>query len=396
MMEGGASRRHGREKRGPPCRRCCKATAVWQESRSRCPTGSRGAAVMLGRMSRFLGAASVAIGALLCVASPASAADHRPLVAVIGENEGTETTDFVVPYGVLSASGAADVVDVAVHPGPLHMMPALTLQAKETIDSFDAEHPGGADYVIVPAVHRSDQPELLGWVREQAQRGATIVAICDGVKVVAGAGLLENREATGHWYSLPSLEKDYPRTRWVRDRRYVRDGPVVTTTGVSASLPASLALVESIAGPDRAADVARELGASGWDDAHQSSLYHLTARHVGTAARNLLAFWRYEQVGIPIAGGVDEIGLGFTADALARTYRTTAVTMARGATRVTSRRGLTILPDVDEGAAVDRIERMRDDVPPAQALDETLAEIARVDGENTARFVALQLEYPWK
>lgn len=339
---------------------------------------------------------AAAVSTLTALAGPVCGAGRRPLVVVIGENEGTETTDFVVPYGVLSASGVAEVVDVSVNPGPIQMMPALTLKAKETIDSFDVQHPAGADYVIVPAMHRADEPKLRAWLRGQAERGATIVAICEGARVVAGAGLLENRSATTHWYALSSLEKEYPLTRWVRDRRYVSDGPVITTTGVSASLPASLALVERIGGRDRATALAAELGVPGWDDAHQSSRFHLSARHVATAAHNLLAFWNYERVGIPIAAGVDEIGLAFNADALGRTYRTTAVTIGTGPAPITSKRGLTILPDaVADGAAVDRIAALPDDVPPGRSLDRALAAIASSDGENTARFVALQLEYPW-
>src|SRR5262249_3941681 len=132
---------------------------------------------------------------------------RRPLVAVIGENEGTEITDFVVPYGVLTASGVVDVVDVSVHPGPITMLPGMKLAATETAASFDAKHPSGANFVIVPAVHRPTDPTLLEWLRSQARRGATIVGVCDGVQVVAAAGLLEHRSATGHWYSFSTLEK---------------------------------------------------------------------------------------------------------------------------------------------------------------------------------------------
>ena len=323
---------------------------------------------------------------------------HRPLIAVIGENEGTEVTDFVIPYGVLSASGVADVVDVSVHSGPVHMMPALMIVAKETIVSFDSKHPSGADYVIVPAVHRSTDETMITWIQAQARSGATIVGVCDGVWVVGRAGLLENRGATGHWYSRSGLASEFPRTRWIRDRRYVEDGPVITTTGVTASLPVSLALVERIAGPDRAAALARELGVASWGPDHRSDDFQLTSRHVATAAANLLEFWRYERVGVPIAPGVDEMSLSFTVDAFGRTYRSTAVTVGEGASIVT-KRGLTIIPD-QPGAQraagrLDRVEAPRADIPPARALDDALARIARLYGSSTAKFVALQVEYPW-
>src|SRR5262245_49623957 len=64
-----------------------------------------------------------------------------PVVAVLGLNVGTETTDYIVPYGVLRASGVAEVAALATQPGPLHLMPALTLDPGATIADFDARHP---------------------------------------------------------------------------------------------------------------------------------------------------------------------------------------------------------------------------------------------------------------
>lgn len=317
----------------------------------------------------------------------------RPLVAVVADNAGTEVTDFIVPYAVLTESGAAEVVDVGVRDGTVQLMPALTLAPRETIASFDRLHPEGADYVIVPAMHRADEPLLLAWLRAQAARGATIVGVCDGVWVLANAGLLEDRRATGHWYSLAALARKFPRTRWVRNRRFVRDQNVVTTTGVTASLPMSLALVEELAGSERAAAVAHELGVEQWSDAHDSDRYRLDGRQLRTAAVNWLAFWRWEKLGIPLAAGIDEIKLGFVADAYGRTYRSSAATV--GNRPIVTRRGLTIVPDVTDGSVVDRLVPVPTDAAPARSLDCVLATIGTLHGPATARFVALQLEYPW-
>jgi len=348
---------------------------------------------------RPLALAAALLAALLALPARSEGDGARPIVAVVAANAGTETTDFVVPYGVLAASGAVDVVAVSTEPGPVTLMPALTVELDETIASFARRAPAGADVVVVPAVHGADDPTLIAWVRAQAERGARIVAVCDGVWVVARAGLLEGRTATGHWYSLDDLERDFPETRWVRDRRWVRDGPVVTTAGVTASLPASLALLEELAGRDAAARVARELGVARWDDAHDGAAFALDARHVATVARNWLAFWRHETVGVPIAGGVDEVALALTADALGRTYRTTVRTVAPSSAPVVTRRGLRVVPDVADGTPEAAALRLREPLPevaPAAALDATLATLAKRHDASTARLVALQLEYPWR
>ena len=312
-----------------------------------------------------------------------------PLVAVLGQNDGTETTDFLVPYGVLRESGAAEVVAVATRPGPLALHPALTVQPQATTAELDARHPDGADYVVVPAMHRADDGDVLAWVRAQAAKGATIVGVCDGALVLAEAGLLDGRRATAHWYSRDALQRRHPSLVWVPDRRWVVDRGIVTTTGVTASVPVSLALVEAIAGRPAAAALAARLGATRWDAAHASDAFQLDRGHVRTAAGNWLAFWSHETLAIPVADGVDEIALALAADAWSRTYRSRATAVAPGP--VTTRRGLTLVPDAAGGTALPAPPADR----PTRALDLALAGIADRYGEATAAFVALQLEYGW-
>lgn len=317
---------------------------------------------------------------------------RRPLVAVVAENDGTETTDFLVPYGILASSEAVDLVAVSMRSGPVALHPALTVELPETSASFDAQHPQGADFVIVPAMHRADDPQLLAWLTRQAERGATLVGICDGVWSVARTGVLAGKRATGHWYSLDDLQATFPETTWVRDSRYVRDGSVITTTGVTASLPATIAIVESIAGRPAAAALAERLGVREWSAAHDSNQFALSARDVATAARNWLGFWRYEQLGIPVDSNTDEISLALTADALSRTYRSTAVALAPSSAPLRLKHGILLHPTVR--AAGTAIEPLPAGVPPALALDLALAAVERRYGAATADFVGLQIEYP--
>ena len=89
----------------------------------------------------------------------------RPVVAVVGANEGSETTDYLIPYGVLKRSGVADVVSLGVGAGPVKLMPALTIVPEATIAEFDTRFPDGADYVIVPALHNAKNPRLIAWIK---------------------------------------------------------------------------------------------------------------------------------------------------------------------------------------------------------------------------------------
>ncbi|WP_052319393.1 DJ-1/PfpI family protein [Burkholderia sp. A9] len=314
----------------------------------------------------------------------------RPLVAIVADNAGTETTDFIVPYAILKTSGVVDVVAVSADAGAVELMPALRMLADTTFDRFDATVPSGADVVIVPALHRADRPAVLAWLRKQVAAGATMVAICDGAEVLANAGLLRHRTVTAHWYSRDGLRRRFTDTAWVDDRRYVMDGNVMTTTGVSASIPASLALVNALAGPVAARETARNIGAEGWSDVHDGSRFALSASAVATALANRVAFWRHRTFDLPVASGFDELPVALTADAWARTWRSDVVATA-DAHVIESKHGLRLLtqPADARHARVTIPDGRRGEA----VLPGVLADVAARYGDATSDWVALQLEY---
>ncbi|HEU5059164.1 MAG TPA: hypothetical protein VFU21_21675, partial [Kofleriaceae bacterium] len=151
----------------------------------------------------------------------------------------------------------------------------------------------------------------------------------------------------------------------------------------------------AIAGRDRAAAVAAELGVASWDPRHDSSAFAMT-RDTMTLARNNRTHAPDTWL-VPVAPGVDEIALAFMADAWSRTFRSQALAVADGQTRVPTRRGLALVADrttADQQAATGTLPRP-DAGAPAQALPVSLDGIAGRYGGATASFVALQLEYAW-
>jgi putative intracellular protease/amidase len=320
---------------------------------------------------------------------------QRPLVAIIGINNATETTDYLMPYGILKRADVADVMTLATAPGPMTLFPALKVEPQATIAEFDARHPDGADYVIVPAMSRDDDPEALQWIRNQSRKGAIIIGVCAGAKVVGDAGLLHGKRATTHWYSVKELRGEHPTMRYVRDRRLVVDDRVATTTGITASMPMSLTLIEAIAGRDKARAVGRDIGLADWDARHESDEFRFTRPFALTAIGNTAAFWSHERLGIELKEGVDEVSLALVADAWSRTYRSQAVTFASAAGAQQTRNGIRILPDeVALSWPAERLLPSVGDRKPAEALDDALQGIATRYGTRTTDFVAMQLEYP--
>ena len=328
----------------------------------------------------------------------------RALVAVIGENgsadSSTELVDFVVPYGILAQSGATQTIAVATHAGVLNMRPALRLQAQASIDEFDVRFPDGADYVIVPAVSKYNDPALLAWITAQAGKGATIVSICDGALVVANSGLMKGHRATAHWDTEDLRPKKYPETTWLKNRRYVADGKIVSSAGISAAIPVSLALVEAIAGHDRAAALAQDLGVTDWSTQHNSEVFHprFGVNLWAFIAANYTNRWFHsrQEIGMPVANGIDEISLALTADAYSRTGRSKVFAISASTEILQTRNGLMLIPDRISGGGnpPDRMLPEFDATPSALTLDHALAGIADRYGRSTAYAVALDFEYP--
>jgi putative intracellular protease/amidase len=320
---------------------------------------------------------------------------ERPLIAIIGINDATETTDYLVPYGILRRADVADVVLLATRPGPVTLYPALNVRPDATAAEFDRRHPEGADYVIVPAMSRVDDPAALDWIGRQAAKGALIIGVCAGAKVVGAAGLLEGKRATTHWYFVDELRADHTSAVYVADRRFVVERGVATTTGITASMPMMLTLIEAIAGRDKAEAVAGDLGLAAWDARHDSGAFKLTRSFAMTVLRNVLAFWNRDELGIELSPGINEVSLALVADAWSRTYRSRAVTFADSADTVETRNGVRIIPDkVTPDWPAEQLLPAFADRKPAEALDQALLAISARYGDRTADVVAIQLEYP--
>jgi transcriptional regulator GlxA family with amidase domain len=126
-----------------------------------------------------------------------------------------------------------------------------------TADAPDLDvfiHPGG-----IGTRRLLRDPAHLEWIRTQRAEVPLMASVCTGSLVYAAAGLLAERRATTHWASLDLLAELDPTVVTDVDARFIDDGDLVTSAGVSAGIDMALHLVDRFAGTDRALAVQREI-----------------------------------------------------------------------------------------------------------------------------------------
>jgi transcriptional regulator GlxA family with amidase domain len=97
----------------------------------------------------------------------------------------------------------------------------------------------------------------LDWVRVQRERVPLMTSVCSGSLVYAAAGLLTGRPATTHWAAFDELRTLDASVQLRADDRFVDDGDIITSAGVSAGIDMALHLVARLAGVERARQVRR-------------------------------------------------------------------------------------------------------------------------------------------
>lgn len=113
-------------------------------------------------------------------------------------------------------------------------------------------YPGGQG--TRPHLHDEVQLE---WVRRQRREVPLMTSVCTGSLVYAAAGLLKDRPATTHWRSLELLRGLDSSIDVRADERFVDDGDVITSAGISAGIDMALHLVARLGGSGRAREVRR-------------------------------------------------------------------------------------------------------------------------------------------
>ena len=170
-----------------------------------------------------------------------------------------EELDFVGPWEVFTAAanmnGADRVVTIAEHAAPVRCNKGLRVLPDHTF--ADAQP---LDVVVVPGGQGTrrevDNPVVIAWLRSVGARCTWVTSVCTGALLLHEAGFARGKRVTTHWAFVETLRARGDVTV-VERTRYVRDGNVVTSAGVSAGIDMALWLTGQLHGEEFARGVQR-------------------------------------------------------------------------------------------------------------------------------------------
>ena len=173
-----------------------------------------------------------------------------------------EVLDFCGPFEVFSVTGRQtnqtpfNVYTVAEKPGPILARNQFSVNPRFTLS--DGPRP---DILVIPGGYGTrremNNPPVIDWIRASAPQAELVLSVCTGALLLAKAGLLDGLSATTHHGALDLLRQSAPNTIVLPNQRFVDNGKIILSAGISAGIDMALHIVARLLGKGEALDTAQ-------------------------------------------------------------------------------------------------------------------------------------------
>jgi transcriptional regulator GlxA family with amidase domain len=174
--------------------------------------------------------------------------------------DGVEVLDFAGPMEVFALAGFT-VFTVALTKDPVVSQGILRV-----LPDYDITDVPRADVLAVfggnPASFRNAR--LIDWIREYEKHADYLFSVCSGAFALGHAGLLDGRTATTFHSRIEELRTAFPKSTVLSGVRFVDNGRIITTAGITAGIDGALHLVAKLKGMAMATAVAEEMEYDKW------------------------------------------------------------------------------------------------------------------------------------
>lgn len=184
-----------------------------------------------------------------------------------------EVLDFAGPFEVFALAEqegekCCRVVTISESGAPIAARNGL-----QVLPAYSFSNHPALDILLIPGGYGAEVIEIhnevaLHWILQQHGQVKQLASICTGAFLLAKIGLLNGKKATTHWMDLDLLEQEYPQIDVIRGVKYVDEGAVMTSGGISAGIVLSFHLLTKFFGKAVAETTARRMEYD-WQAAHQ-------------------------------------------------------------------------------------------------------------------------------
>nr|WP_284644821.1 DJ-1/PfpI family protein [Paenibacillus chinjuensis] len=348
----------------------------------------------------------------------------KPTVAVVLGNPVTEVFDFMVPYEMFAMTEAYNVYAVAPTKQITSLTGGLDIAPHFSFEEMDKMLGKSPDLIVVPYIPMVDENKYQP-VKEWLQKHANtqILSICSGSMNLADAGLLKGKTSTIHWRIVNSVKNKYKDTNWVRNQRYVQDGNITASAGLTSGIDATLHVISQQLGEPIAERVAKELNYPSYHFVKNPKVdpYYIDKTEV-IYYLNLAFQLNKKKIGVLLYDGIEESALTSIFDTFAPLGTTKIFTISDSIRPIVTKHNLNLIPRYASSAApeIDRLfatgaesltlsteevkqwrevnnrvepEFIHSDNPTRFVFDAALQQLAKQEDILTAKWDAKRLEY---
>ncbi|QHW01339.1 DJ-1/PfpI family protein [Spirosoma endbachense] len=182
-------------------------------------------------------------------------------VAIFIHN-GVEILDFAGPSEVFASTEGFNVYTVSLSKEPIISQGFIKITP--TYSLTDCPKP---DIVVLPGGNTGpfiENKALIDWIKNSATQAEVMLSVCTGAGLLAKAGLLDGKQATTFHSYIEPLQRATPKAEILRNTRFVDNGQIITTAGVSAGIDGALHVVAKLKGQAVAIQTARYMEYDKW------------------------------------------------------------------------------------------------------------------------------------
>jgi len=155
-------------------------------------------------------------------------------------------------------------IDVFLHANPYNNNRYQVYTVAATMDAILSENKAAAitpqydlnncpepDLVVIPGIIDLEvDPSVIAWIKKfGSKKDKVIMSVCIGLQILAKTGLLSGKRVTTHYLAINDMHKQYPDITFIKNVRFVQDGHIVSTGGITSGIDGALHLVEKNDGP---------------------------------------------------------------------------------------------------------------------------------------------------